>query len=74
MAKAQVAREPQDKVMRLLSEFREHPSDEGIRRMLNASEDARHARMEYIGLNRAVRKILGRTLTEKESALVKRLA
>ena len=74
MVKAQMARKSQDKVMRLLGEFREHPSEEGIRRMLNAAEDARRAKQEYIGLNRAVKKILGRALTEKESVLVRRLS
>jgi len=74
MVKVQVARKPQDKVMRLLNELRERPNEESIRRILNASEDARHARIEYFGLDRAVKKILGRALTEKESVLVKRLA
>ncbi len=73
MVKAQMARKPQDKVMRLLNELREHPNEESIRRILNTAEDARRARMEYIGLGRAVKRILGRELTEKESALVKRL-
>jgi len=59
--------------MRLLRELRECPNEEGIRRILNALEDARRARMEYYGLGQAVKRILGRALTEKESILVKRL-
>lgn len=74
MVKAQVARKPQDKVMRLLNELREHPNEESIRRILNASEDARHARMEYFGLDKAVKRILNRELTEREKTLVKRLS
>jgi DNA-binding MurR/RpiR family transcriptional regulator len=73
MVKAQLARKPQDKVMRLLNELRERPNEESIRRILNAVEDARRARFDYIGLDRAVKRILARALTEKESALVKRL-
>ncbi len=74
MAKAQTARKPQDKMMRLLNELRERPNEESIHRILNTLEDARRARFDYIGLDRAVKKILGRVLTEKESALVKRLS
>ena len=74
MVKAQAARKPQDKMMRLLTELRERPNEESIRRILNALEDARRARFDYIGLDRAVKRILGRELTAKESALVKRLA
>jgi hypothetical protein len=74
MVKAQVARKPQDKVMRLLNELRERPNEEGIRRILNASEDAHHARIEYFGLDKAVKRILNRELTEREKTLVKRLA
>jgi hypothetical protein len=60
--------------MRLLNELREHPNEEGIRRILNASEDARHGRMEYFGLDKAVKRILNRELTEREKTLVKRLS
>jgi hypothetical protein len=74
MAKAQTARKPQDRVMRLLDELRERPNEESIRRILNASEDARHARMEYFGLSKAVKKILNRELTERENTLIKRLS
>lgn len=74
MVKAQVARKPQDKVMRLLNELREHPNEESIRRVLNASEDARHARIEYFGLDKAVKRILNRELTEREKTLIKRLS
>ena len=74
MVKAQAARKPQDKMMRLLTELRERPNEESIRRILNALEDARRARFDYIGLDRAVKRILGRELTAKKSALVKRLA
>jgi 23S rRNA maturation mini-RNase III len=74
MVKAQVARKPQDKMMRLLNELRERPNEDGIRRILNALEDARRARFDYIGLDRAVTRILNRELTEREKTFVKRLA
>ena len=74
MVKAQVARKPQDRVIRLLNELREHPNEESIRRILNASEDARHGRVEYFGLDKAVKRILNRELTEREKTLVKRLS
>ncbi len=74
MVKAQMARKPQDKVMRLLSDLRERPNEDGVRRILNAVEDARRARVEYFGLQRAVKRILNRDLTERESSPLKRLS
>jgi len=73
MVKAQAARKPHDKVMRLLKELRERPNEDGIRRIANVVEDARRANVDYYGLGRAIRKILGRELTEKESVLLRRL-
>lgn len=69
-----MARKPQDKVMRLLDEVRQSPNEEGIRRLLNTVEIVRKGHLDYIGLDRAVKKILGRPLTDKEASLVKRLA
>jgi Ca2+-binding EF-hand superfamily protein len=74
MVKTKMAYKPQDRMMRLLSELRECPNEEGIRKILNASEDARHARIEYFGLGKAVKRILNRELTEREKTLVRRLA
>ena len=74
MVKAQMARKPQEKVMRLLDDLREHPNEESIRRILNTVENARQARIEYIGLNRAVKRILNRELTAREFSLIKRLS
>ncbi len=74
MVKAQMARKPQDRVMRLLSEFRGNPNEENLRKLVNAADNARQGRSDYFGLNRAVKKILDRALTEQESTLVKRLA
>jgi len=75
MVKAQLARkQPQDRAMRLLSEFRENPNEETLRKLVNASDNARQGRVEYFGLQRAVKKIFNRGLTERESTLVKRLA
>jgi hypothetical protein len=74
MVKAQMARKPQEKVMRQLSDLRERPNEEGIRRILNTVEDSRRARVEYFGLQRAIKRILNRELTERESTLLKRLS
>jgi len=60
--------------MRLLSEFRGSPNEDNLRKLVNASDDARHGRIDYFGLNRAVKKIFNRELTERESTLIKRLA
>lgn len=74
MVKAQLARKPQDRVMRLLSEFRGSPTEDNLRRLVSESDNASKGRVEYLGLNGAVKKILNRELTEREATLVKRLA
>ena len=73
MVKAKMARKPQDKIMRLLEELRESPSEDIIRRIVNTVDDARRGRTDYYGVDRAIKKILARELTEKEKGLVKRL-
>jgi hypothetical protein len=73
MFKAKMARKPQDKIMRLLSELRESPNEDTLRRITNTVDDARRGRIDYYGVDRAVRKILARELTEKEKNLIKRL-
>lgn len=57
-------------MLELLALLRMSPGMDGIRNIVQYVEDER---AEYYNLGRAVRKIVKRSLTDEEEALVKRL-
>jgi hypothetical protein len=67
-------RKSTDKVQRLLDELRGDPNEVGLRRILNVVESQRHAKIEYFGLGKAVKKIFNRELSPKEQSIVARLS
>jgi hypothetical protein len=60
-----------DPLMELLAVLRMNPSESGIQNIVQYVEDERKA--DFINLGKAVRDIMGRTLTEQEEILVKKL-
>lgn len=60
-----------DPLMELLAVLRVNPSESGIQNIVQYVEDERKA--DFINLGKAVRGIMGRTLTEQEEILVKKL-